>query len=258
MLRHFLRLLIGVVAGFAILIAIVWVLSLTLGMREVLYQGEPLAYWQEACLSTNPVERSQAIALLNAQILPDLTNTMFHDWNDSKLRLRAIQFLNELPGIEIAYVAAPGRRGGAASALGDFGPPASAAVPALIEALNGSDPAVRRAAAIALGRIHSEPDIVIPMLVPYLNSPGLAEAAVLGLGGFGPVAKPAVPELLALFNNPDPDTQKAVWYTLQGIDPDAFAAAVLEFRSRQDEAANEARADAGAHTNSPPVLNPVQ
>jgi HEAT repeat protein len=258
MLRRFVRVVVGVVVGVSILVAVIWVLSLSLGMREQEYQGEPILYWQLACLSTNPVERSQAIAVLNAQILPDLTNTMFHDWNDSKIRMRIIDLLNELPGIEIAYVSAPGRRGGAAAALGEFGPPASAAVPALIEALNGSDRAVRRPAAIALGRIHTDPDVVIPALIPYLASPELAQAAVLGLGGFGPAAKPAVPDLLALFYSPDHDVQKAVWYALQGIDPEAFTRAVLEWRTHQDEAAGPGAGSVEDRTNSPSALNPAQ
>jgi hypothetical protein len=258
MLKRLLRVILGVAAGVAILVAAVWVLSLTLGMREKLYQGQTVLYWQDACLSTNSAERSRAIALMNSEIIPDLTNTMFHDWDDSKFRVELIRWLNELPGVEIQYVSAPGRRGGAASDIGEFGPLASAAVPALIQALNGSDQPVRRHAAIALGRIHTEPDVVIPLLIPYLSDPDLTEAAILGLGGFGPAAKPAVPELLALFPGTDRDLQKALSSALQAIDPDTYTRVVLELESRQDEAERASASHAADLTNSPAVLNPAQ
>lgn len=241
-----------------ILVAVIWVLSLTLGMRETLYQGEPIVFWQKACLSTNSTERSQAITLLQGTILPDLTGTMFHDREDSQLRIWAIDLLNGMPGIEIEYVPAPGRRARAAAALGNFGPPAAPAVPSLIEALNGRDSAVHRQAAIALGKIHSDPDMVIPLLTQCLSGQDVPDAAAIGLAGFGPAARPAVPELLAHFDSRDDDLRKAVWFALQGIDPEAFIRAAMELQASLDEAEMAAQADAAEHTNSPPALNPAQ
>src|SRR5260370_39701474 len=63
------------------------------------------------------------------------------------------------PDREVRYNAAFGL-----SALAFMGGDAKAAVPALMETLKDSYPTARAAAAMALGHIHAEPELVVPAL----------------------------------------------------------------------------------------------
>jgi hypothetical protein len=72
-------------------------------------------------------------------------------------------------------------------------------VPALIQALKGTDEAVRGPAAQSLGAIHDQPETVVSLLIAALDEPSLQAEAAEGLAGFGPQAKAAIPKLLTLF-----------------------------------------------------------
>ena len=56
----------------------------------------------------------------------------------------------------------------AAEALGAFADDSDAVLPALIKALNGNDWEARGGALSGLGRIHSRPETVVPLIAPYL------------------------------------------------------------------------------------------
>ena len=57
----------------------------------------------------------------------------------------------------------------AAEALGAFADDSDAVLPALIKAVNGDDWEARGGALSGLGRIHSRPETVVPLIAPYLS-----------------------------------------------------------------------------------------
>jgi HEAT repeat protein len=160
---------------------------------------------------------------------------MFHDTNDSKLRLSVIETLNGLPGVQVYFTEADGRRFDAAGCLGKIGPAAKAAVPDLIKALKGKDAAIRVAAISALGKIRSEPETVVPLLIQYLDDENLDVSAAKALGEFGSLAKPAIPKLLPLLRAKDDDDQAAATEALKKIDPVAAAQAENDLRKEMLE-----------------------
>jgi HEAT repeat protein len=98
----------------------------------------------------------------------------------------------------------------AATALGLMGPAAKAAVPSL---LRGSvdtnlDLEFRRLCILALGRIHAEPELVVPALMRSLREAASDTEVQIqlfsanALGQFGPEARLAVPLLAALLQDP--------------------------------------------------------
>jgi HEAT repeat protein len=226
MIKRLNRIAAGVLMGLLILIGVVWLLSKTLGnLREPSCAGRSLSYWQQQLEGHDAGASNKAYTVVNAEVVPQLIDTMFHDTNDSKIRLAAIKVLNGLPGIQIYYVESAGRRCGAAVNLGQLGPAAKAAVPALIEALKGKDSGLHEAAIGALGKIRSEPETVIPLLIPYLEDDSLDVPAAGALAEFGGLAKPAVSKLLPLLHAKDDDDRAAAKAALKKIDPIAAAKA---------------------------------
>lgn len=197
----------------------------TIGDREVLYQGKSLYDWSEQIKSQNTTASNQASLVLNQEIIPRLTKTMLEDTNDSRLRMALVENLNTLPGVNIYFQVADSRRAEAAGGFGEFGPPAEAAGPVLLQALQGRDLAVRGPAAVSLGKIHAKPEVVIPLLIKYLEDDGLRESAAEALGEFGSLSKAAIPKLLVLFKVPDKDLHHSVGEALKNIDPEVAAQA---------------------------------
>jgi len=196
-----------------------------LGNQETLYAGKPLDVWRAQLNSQDAGLRNQAGEVLSAQIIPRLVDQMFHDTNDSRLRLELIKTVNGIPGIEVNFIEADGRRSSAAGDLGTFGPAAKAAVPALIQALKGPEAEMHEAAISALGKIHSEPDMVIPLLMPYRTNDDLNDEAATALGNYGSLAKEAFPKIVPLLHAQDDDARAAARVALKQIDPEAAAKA---------------------------------
>src|SRR5258708_2737676 len=132
---------------------------------------------------------------------------------------------NGLPGVTIYYRTADGRRAQAALEVGEFGSAAKPAIPILLQALKSKDEAVRGPAISSLGKIHSDPETIIPLLVSYLDDKELNAEAATALGDFGALAKVAVPKLTPLLKIPDKDLHHAVVEALQKIDPSTNAVA---------------------------------
>jgi hypothetical protein len=232
MKRRLLRILVGVAIGLALLAGAIWVLTRTLGEREVLYWGKSRYYWIDQTRSSSIAASNQAYQVLNQEIIPGLEKTMFLDTNDSGLRIALVDELNTLPGVNILFRAADSRRADAAMGLGEFGPAARAAVPALLQALQGHDAAVRGSAAFSLGKIHAQPEVIIPLLTKCLDDDDLQESAAEALGEYGPLSKAAIPKLLVLFKVPSKDLHVAVEGALRSIDPDAAALAGVRIEPR--------------------------
>ena len=203
--------MLGVGIGMGLLVACVLVLTQTLGEHQPLYQGQTYYYWVAQVRSPDSATSNHAVVVFQTDVIPQLTDQMFHDTNDSNLRLSLIDVLNGLPGITIYYAPAGSRRAGAVGELGQLGPLAKQALPQLVQALKSKDEAVRGPAARALGQIRSDPEKIIP--VP--------EGAVAGLGCFGELAHDALPKLRELAKVPDKDLQAEVSMALNKIAPDA-------------------------------------
>jgi len=217
------RITLGVLVGMVLLVGVVWLLTRTLGNTpQYLYAGKPIKYWQEQFNAGEPGASNAALAVVNNQVIPQLTETMFHDTNDSSVRLFLIQTLNQLPGVQIYFMEAGARRAEAAENIGELGPGAKSAVPALVQALKGSDMIVHEEAIRALGKIHSEPEVMIPLLMGYLDDENLNDEAALALANYGSLAKAAVPKIIPLLHAPDKDAQAAATEALKKIDPEAY------------------------------------
>ena len=225
MLPHTKRILIGVAVGSAAFTGLIFLLIHTLGDSNTLYRGRPIEFWVGQINNPKLETSNEVSVVVDTIIIPQLTETMFTDTNDFKLRLVLIEQLNGLPGVNIRYTPADGRRAEAAQNLGELGPHAKVAVPNLVKVLKGNDPAVRGAAVIALGKIGSEPDSIIPLLIAAMDDPqeGVPEAAVEALGDFGKLSKAAVPKILPLLKVPDKDMRHAANVALRKIDPAAMA-----------------------------------
>jgi hypothetical protein len=98
--------------------------------------------------------------------------------------------------------------------LGEIGPPAGEAIPALLQGIAHTNVLVRHNAVYALGKIHAQPKLVVPALIKCLDDPEplvRAEAAT-ALGEFGKDAQSAVPALRELQRkellNPNPANSK--------------------------------------------------
>jgi hypothetical protein len=222
------RMLLCVVAGLAIIAGTLWLLSRTLGDHPALYAGRPLDEWVPQLTNQDATISNQANDVLNSQIIPRLVDQMFHDTNDSQVRIVLVQSLNRIPGLRLNYSHSASRRIGAEMEIGNCGPPAKAAVPSLIQALEGSQEELHEAAIQSLGKIHANPDLVIPLLIPCLTNNDLNEDAAIALANYGPVAKAVFPNLLPLLKAGDPHTRKAARFALKRIDPEAAAKAGVD------------------------------
>ena len=224
------RILLGLVIGWAVLLGGIWVLSKTLGNdRPVSFHGETLDQWIAEAGARDAAVSNQANVVLNNEIIPQLENQMFHDTNDSNIRLTVVNALNGLPGVDyIMYNLASVRRAEAAGNLGGFGPAAKAAIPALMQAVQGSDEAVHEKALASLGKIHGEPDKVIPFLIKYLDDDNLNDEAATALSEFGSLARPAVPKIIPLLHAADDDARAAAAEALKKIDPAAYTNATSQ------------------------------
>jgi HEAT repeat protein len=112
----------------------------------------------------------------------------------------------------------------AIEALGYIGPPAKDAIPSLLGWATNADWQVRCHALLALGRIRTEPDRVLPVLINALHDPSYVvhPDAVRALLEFGPNAKLAVPALVEFLNADDHSTDRLlVTNALKAIDPEA-------------------------------------
>jgi len=134
--------------------------------EEVVYQGKPLSEWMKMLEDTNPSTKSSAINAVGKigpearEAIPLLVETIRQTRNHDKRILHACNYALLAMGKEIVPSMISllkdddwEMRRGAAWILGKVGPEAKDAVPALTEALNDSNPAVRTNAAEALKKV---------------------------------------------------------------------------------------------------------
>lgn len=113
----------------------------------------------------------------------------------------------------------------AALILGKIGPPAKEAIPSLARGVDNTNVVVRGCTIWALARIHSQPDVVVPILVKSLSDPdsSVRVNAAMGLRDFGADAKVAVPTLIESLKDPDPTARSYAETALKAIAPETAA-----------------------------------
>src|SRR5271169_3481465 len=115
------RILVGVVVLAGTFVGVIWLLTRLLAEREASCQGEPVESWIEQLNSPDVAVSNRAAVVVNTMIIAQLTEQMFHDTNDSSLRIALIEKLNDLPGVSLQFATAPFRRAAAARLLGEIG-----------------------------------------------------------------------------------------------------------------------------------------
>ena len=95
--------------------------------------------------------------------------------------------------------------------------------PDLMQMLNDPDVEARDNAIEAPGKIGGNPDVVLPLLVKKLNDPDgdVRLMAALALGDLG--GQKGFDALMQATDDPDRDVRKAVFYSLNKIDPEQLA-----------------------------------
>ncbi len=201
------------------------------------YQGNSNALAQMETLGTNA--------------LPELLRLL--QTHDSFLRRQTWTHLPRLPTYWRQQIArrysppqAEATREAAARALGRLGPDASAAIPALTQALRDNQGRVRWEASSALGRIGKA--AVLPLITTLEADDARArQAAAAALGQMGPDAADAIPALVGRLADPDQAVRNSAAYTLVTVG----APGVLALLATLEEGREPARTVAArALTNS--------
>ena len=118
-------------------------------------------------------EAAVTLSEIGTSIVPDVTKALSD--SDKRVRLKAC------------------------SILGQVGPAAADSTPALVVRLHDDTELVVRAAAEALGLIHSHPEVVLPALVALLKNQSvpLQITGARAIGDFGPTAKNLAPLMIS-------------------------------------------------------------
>jgi HEAT repeat protein len=134
-----------------------------------------------------------------------------HDADKAGLALTALRTLTTDPAAAV--------RVAAAEAAGLIGPAATPLAADLVGRLKDADETVRCRAAEALGRIADAASV--PALAAELEGPGPAvrEAAARALGAFGPAAGSAIPALLRLLQDPEESVRQAAGEAVGRVGP---------------------------------------
>jgi HEAT repeat protein len=113
----------------------------------------------------------------------------------------------------------PAVRAAAAEALGQIGPAAQPAVSGLLDLTRDPEVEPRRRAAEALGRVDRQTSAAAGVLVPLLDDPATSVrlAAVQSLGQLGQSARMALPALLQIQNDPDRAIRRAAMVAITAI-----------------------------------------
>jgi HEAT repeat protein len=171
---------------------------------EVLYRGQPAAYWIKSLQDRDPDYRKQAvkalasIAKVDRAVMPVLAGAMKDDDYDVA-RLAAVEF-------------------------GELG---KVVVPYLNDALKSRDQQVRKVALQAIRFTLKEGgEALVPTLREILKNGSGDERteAANALSSLGPIARAAVPDLIVLLKEKNKNDRYTAAYALEKIGPDAKAA----------------------------------
>jgi HEAT repeat protein len=168
---------------------------------EVLRDPDPRIRWFaiEALAVIGPAAKAAVPALIEALRSPDVAVA-------GGVRGNGGFFFNGMDEGPIRLIAA--------EALGRIGPEAKAAIPDLIAAMKGPDSRVRAEAARALGGIGPDAVPAIPELVRVLMRGRPGQATQWSQTSLAEIGAAAIPALLEVLRNNDPDARGAAMETL--------------------------------------------
>jgi hypothetical protein len=228
---------------------------------EPIYKGKPLTWWlagfSHANRNTPPPEldAQEALQQIGTNAIPTLLRLLRAD--DSKFKLKLVQLAQKQHLINLKWRTAlvqnyeasfgfmclgtqarsavpaliqiykerhPGL-GNDPKAILELliflGPVADEAVPLLVQVTTDINPDMRLYAVVALGKIHTRPNLIVPVLITSLHDPdnNVREGAVTSLAAFGTNAQSAVPELIKALHDPNPSVRSGAASSLKQIDP---------------------------------------
>jgi len=224
--------------------------------REPSYQGKSLSAWLDDYSRDDGLSNTdEAVRHIGTNAIPMLLQMLRA--HDSQLKKKCIELLgrqhfmtikistsedknamatiafealgpqgaNAVTQLTKIYDESSDNQWAAASCIASIGPPAKSAIPSLLTGLKSREVSVRGATIWALGRIHGEPQLVVPELTKILHDSKaiFRQSAVGALGKFGTNASSAFPDMIALRN--DPGMGIIVSNALKQIDPEAAAKA---------------------------------
>ncbi len=134
----------------------------------------------------------------------------------------------------------------AAFALGRIGPEARAAIPDLIAALSGPDSRVRGEAARALGLIGPEARAAVPALIRLVTRGTVAEVAERAAEALGRLGSVAVPAVIEMLHDADPEVRETALGILGQMDARAAVPVSEPVRCLRDRDADVRKAAAAA------------
>jgi len=107
---------------------------------------------------------------------------------------------------------------------------ADPAIPLLIAGLANTNRGIVWSALHNLGYIHKQPDVCIPAIIPFLQSPDiiLRKESVVTLHKFGTASKVASPEIILCLTDPEFAVRVKATNALRDIDPEAAAKAGIK------------------------------
>jgi HEAT repeat protein len=185
-----------------IFVAVLLLISQFSPSKEPRWQGKPLTEWLDELKQSSGEDThrqvAEALRQMGTNSLPLLLD-MLHT-KDSWLKRKVMVFNRKQSIFQIPVEPAEQRRGLAVEALTMLGPTGKPAIPALGEALNGNEPFIP--AAYALAQIG--PEAVAPLAIAVTNQDrqvrihGIAAMGLLGSNG-----QAAVPFLLMRLNDSD-------------------------------------------------------
>jgi HEAT repeat protein len=191
---------------------------------EPFYQGRPASTWAKRLSDSDPkvpVEAREQLKEGGADpvaVLTAIARTPADGWHTTVARVTAVDLLGEL------------------------GPAASEAIPALIDALNDPDNAVRIRAAVALGNVGKDDLQVVNALAGRLGT-NEAKYASQSLAKCGLIAEPAIPGLSQLLENGKPEERRAAAKALGAIATDACALPLIAALHDSDDYVREHSAE---------------
>jgi hypothetical protein len=218
------RVLPATVLGIAVLVGFVCIASRALDEKQAIYEGLSAEQWRNE-FNFGGARSNRAFLVITRFIIPALLERAFGDYGESHLRVAFAGYLNSIPGIEIHCPDAVGRRCDAVAELGAFGPAARTAVPDLVRIVKGANFNARAPAIMSLGEIHSDPEVVVPLLIECLKIDQLAANAAHALSAYGSQARAAVPALIAILKHRETSVRSAASEALLKIDQKAAESA---------------------------------
>jgi HEAT repeat protein len=212
--------------------------------EALVYQGKALGDWSKRAYAGD-AGAAAALKSLGREAVPGLTKLL--TYHDSLIRKQVWAVQSKLPKGMSRFVRGKVRppdavtvREAAARALGNIGPDARAAIPALGKALRDKEGRVCWEAAGALRRIGKE---AVPSLCEALGAKHatVRHAAAYELGEMGPQAEAAIPALIQSLSDTNAQVRASAGYSLSRMGT-AAVPGLLEARAHGNETARQAAA----------------